>query len=727
MLDDVRIRLLGPVELVPPDDGPAGRMQQLLLAVLALAAGQVVVTDRLVDALWPESRPSGPRRTLQVHVSKLRGALEHAGVGGIDHRSGGYVLTAPATAIDAVVCERAIDDASQLVGSDPERAGALLRTALGAWRGRPLAGLGDGPVVADERRRLDDLHLRGVEARIAADLACGRHADVVDEVRGLVDAHPFRETLREHLVRALYGAGRQAEALAAFEDARRLLADELGADPSPALQRLHQQVLSQDPSLGGDAAGDTGPPSRRHASVAVLPFSVIGELAAARDLAVGLHADLLTELTRVPGLTVISRSSVLPYGDTDDTPRAVARALDVAAVVEGTVQSAGGRLRVSVQLVDGGDGAQRWADRYDRELTAERLFDLQDDLAADVAAALSAELVPRAAGAGAPTRSLDAWRAAAAARHHFEQKTPTGFREAVAGYERAIELDPDYVDAWTGLADSLVSEQAYGHGDRGVLLARAQTAVHRAVSLDPVAPRARTSMGVLHVAYQDAPAAIGELEHALRLQPGQADAHNWLTWVRLLVGRPVLPLARRAAELDPLAAEAHAHLALAFAGLGRARDGVAAARRARELSSYGTAVLYEAACLQELGRHDDVLELLDGPGRDALGVPWAEPGPDALVAISLAASGRRDRARARLEELGTGDAADLAAGLVLVALDEQQAAQERFARVAHLRAWSCLVVHQFHGWLWAQAPELHDHVTAVALRSWGLEPQQSER
>lgn len=729
MDDPVCIRLLGPVQLAPDDVGPTGTKQQRLLAVLALRVGRVVVTDELVDALWAGAPPGDPRRALQVHVSKLRGTLEQADVEAtITHRGGGYLLDAAPDVVDAEYCGRLVAAALPLVESAPDRASHLLRTALGHWRGPPLAGLGDGPVVVDARRRLTDLHLRALEARIAADLVVGGHREVVDELRGLVQQHPLRETLWQQLVRSLYGAGLQAEALAAYDDARRVLAEQLGADPSPELQDLHRQVLRQEPSLT-TAGRPASLPARLHDAVAVLPFTVVGEEPDAEHLALGLHNDLLTELTRAAGPLVVSRSSVLPYRDTSLSPVDVAGELGVDAIVDGMVQAVGGRVRLTVQLVDGHSGAQSWAERYDRELTAEHLFGLQAELATDVAAALSAELAPSPTTTPEPrTDDLEAWRSVAAARHHFDQKTAAGLRRAVAGYEEAVALDPDYVEAWTGLGDALVSLEAYGHGDRGEVLPRAQRAVHRAISLAPLEAGARTSLGVLHTAHQDARAAMGELEHALRIEPGRADAQNWLTWVRLLVGRPAIEMAERAVELDPRNAEAHAHLAVALVGVGRAVDAVSAALRARELSPYATAVVYEAAARQDLQQHDRIIGLLEpvAHSQGGVGVPWAEPGPAAMLAISHAASGAPHRAREVAAALGTGDAADLAAGLVHVALGEPGPAAERFAAVRHLTAWSCLVVHQLHRELWSQAPEQHAAMVAVAHRSWGLEPQQSE-
>jgi len=733
--DEIRIRLLGPIELAATGDdtgrGPGGDLggpkQRLLLAALALRPGRTLPTDDLIAIIWPDQMPEDAQRSLQVHVSKLRRVLDTAGIdAAIEHRGRGYVLLTEPSRIDATCFGQLVEEGMALGEHDPDRARETLRRALTLWRGRPLADIDADDGLRGETTRLEALRVRALEGRIAADLATGHHAEVVAELRQLTDEYPLEEPLWAHLMMALYRCGRHGEALQAFARARDILGDELGADPSRSLQDLHRRILQQDRSLDQPAAPRHA--ARDERAVAVLPFEVIGDSDEAALLASGLHNDLLTELSKNAQLTVISRSSVLGYGTTDKAASVIARELEVGTIVQGAVQSAGPRFRLTIQLVDGVRGAYRWAQSYDDELTTQNLFAIQADLARDIAASLSAELVGQSGDEDQPvpaTTSLDAYRLVAAGRQQFDLKTAEGFIRAVECYDEAVRLDPDYGNAWTGLADALVSMEAYGHGLRHELLPRAEEAVHRALSLNPDSAEARTSLGVLHTGHQEGPAALMEFRRAMAARPNHADAHNWHSWVSLVTGdaQTGLDSARRAAELDPRSAEAHAHVALGLAATGDPTGALEAVQHARRLSRYTTAQFYEGLLLYELGRFEDarrVLEPLVSEG-DGPTVPWAPHGPHALLALTLVDLGETEAAR-DVAALVDPLASPFATGVIELALGNPDLAARAFERVDRLSAWPCLIVHHYHDRVWSrrQASEHHVRMTDVARRSWNV-------
>ena len=242
----VEFRILGPLEVVR--DGQVvklgGALQRTLLALLLTSANGVVSVDRLIDALWGERPPREVQNALQYHVSQLRKVLGGPDV--IETREPGYVVRVSPDELDLLRFEQLVETAE---GAPPERAARLLRDALGLWRGPPLADLKNEAFAQSEIRRLEEVRLTALERRVDADLALGRHARLIPELEALVHEHPYREHLRAALMRALYAAGRQAEALAAYRDARQTLVEELGIEPSPALQELEQAVLRQDPAL----------------------------------------------------------------------------------------------------------------------------------------------------------------------------------------------------------------------------------------------------------------------------------------------------------------------------------------------------------------------------------------------------------------------------------------------------------------------------------------------
>ncbi len=242
----MRFRILGPLE-VDGKDGPVvigGPRQRLVLAHLLVRPNQVVQADVLVDLVWGEDVPSSVRNTLQSYVSRLRAAV---GQDRLEGRAGGYTLRVEPGEIDAMLFESLLQEARAADGH-PERVSQVLGDALALWRGPAFADLAsDG--LAGEVARLEELRILATEERIAADLELGRHAALVGELEALTRTWPLRERLWGLLMLALYRANRQADALAAFDRARQLLADELGVDPSAELQRVHGRILRHDPEL----------------------------------------------------------------------------------------------------------------------------------------------------------------------------------------------------------------------------------------------------------------------------------------------------------------------------------------------------------------------------------------------------------------------------------------------------------------------------------------------
>ncbi|GHE89946.1 hypothetical protein GCM10017786_22690 [Amycolatopsis deserti] len=241
----MEFRILGPLEvrdtgeLVPL---PRGR-GRALLALLVVHAGQVVATDRLTDELWQGNPPPTAGTALQGLVSNLRKRL---GGALIRTRPPGYALTAAAADIDANRFRVLVDAAA---GAGPRERADLLRRALRLWRGPVLAEFRAQPFAQPAIAALDELRLSALEERIGADLALGRHPELVGELEALVEAHPLRERLRGQLMLALYRTGRQVEALGVYRAARSTLAEELGLEPGPGLRGLEVAILRQDPAL----------------------------------------------------------------------------------------------------------------------------------------------------------------------------------------------------------------------------------------------------------------------------------------------------------------------------------------------------------------------------------------------------------------------------------------------------------------------------------------------
>lgn len=250
----LKFRILGPLEVLR--DGKSirlgGRKQRTLLAYLLLHANQVVTNSQLVDALWADDPPNTATQTIHVYISQVRKALATSDTADspLATEGAGYVLRVPPTDLDLGSFEVAVKEAQAAAGRGAmEEAAARLRTAVATWRGPALGDLAGEAALQAEAARLDEMRRGVVEQLIDMELALGRHAELIGELRTLVARDPLHERFRAQLMLALYRQGRQVQALDVYDESRQRLADELGIDPGRDLQTLHEQILRQEPSL----------------------------------------------------------------------------------------------------------------------------------------------------------------------------------------------------------------------------------------------------------------------------------------------------------------------------------------------------------------------------------------------------------------------------------------------------------------------------------------------
>ena len=257
-------RILGPIEVVDGDRRLAlgGPKQRALLALLLLHANEVVPSDRLIDELWGGEDREEAIRALQVAISRLRRALVPGRA--VVTRSPGYELRIDDEQIDVKRFEALLNAGRwALADGDARSARRAFDSALGMWRGSPLAELRYESFAQAEISRLEELHARALEDRVEADLALGRHDELIGELEAEVVRHPLRERLRGQLMLALYRAGRQAEALETYHRGRAELLDELGIEPSSELRDLHQAIIEQDAAVAAPPHAVSDEPAAR--------------------------------------------------------------------------------------------------------------------------------------------------------------------------------------------------------------------------------------------------------------------------------------------------------------------------------------------------------------------------------------------------------------------------------------------------------------------------------
>ncbi len=332
--------LLGPLEVrIDGRTIVVGRgKQRALLAVLALNAGRVVSTDRLIDELWGEDPPATATTALQVYVSRLRKLL---GEGVIQTRDPGYLVEGD---VDVRQFDRLVSEARR---SEPEDAAVLLSEALSLWRGAALCDCG----LPLEAARLEEERVAATEERIEADLTSGRSSEMIGELESLVAEHPLREAFRAQLMLALYRAGRQAEALDAYRAARTTLHDELGIEPSPRLQQLEQAILRQDDSLAAVSERTLT------ATALFLDLGIQGEVEAVAGRALALATEELGE-TAEHVERGLADALLAVYTSADDAIAAAVRARDrLTSELGDSVRPRAGLATADVTLGDRVEGA----------------------------------------------------------------------------------------------------------------------------------------------------------------------------------------------------------------------------------------------------------------------------------------------------------------------------------------------------------------------------------
>ncbi len=316
-------------------------------------------------------------------------------------------------------------------------------------------------------------------------------------------------------------------------------------------------------------------------SIAVLPFSDRSTNPENALFVDGIHDDLLTNLARIRALKVISRTSVMEYRDTTKNIRDIARELGVSTVLEGAVQRSGDNVRINVQLIDAATDTHLWASSFDRELTARNIFEIQNEIARSISQALKAALTPTEQQRldGIPTSNMAAYNVYRSARHNLEERQLDTAILARSQFEEAIALDPNYSEAYSGLADSIlllyINHAAVPRDEAYVM---AKESLNTALELDPESADAYASLGLLNLDIWQQTRTGPRLEEAefafqkaLELNPNHARAVMWYASLKASEENldEAIRLYQRSLELDPLARIPYANLPGMYAAMGR--------------------------------------------------------------------------------------------------------------------------------------------------------------
>ena len=329
------------------------------------------------------------------------------------------------------------------------------------------------------------------------------------------------------------------------------------------------------------AAADTRP------SVAVLPFENRSDEHKDAFFVDGIHDDILTQLTKIGAMKVIARTSVEQFRDTRLSTKEIGEKLGVTRVLEGSVQRAGDRVRVTAQLIDTVSDAHLWAESYDRELTAVNIFAIQSEVATSIAAALETTLTAaeKARVNIVPTRNLAAWEAFQLGRQRMARRTAETLSDAEHFFQQAIDLDPKFALAYVGLSDSLALQIEHAGAQEEVNLARADVAVATALELDPNLAEAWASSALIRSFRGQYDRADPLYRRSIALNPNYAAAYQRFSRNAGGLGHrdEALAAAEKAVALDPLSAIVNADVGRALVSVGRFDDAADRFRRANEI------------------------------------------------------------------------------------------------------------------------------------------------
>jgi TolB-like protein/DNA-binding SARP family transcriptional activator len=570
-MDGPTLRLLGGFELTGADGhvlDPPGRKARMLLAFVALSAPRPVSRERLAGLLWDDGDDGRALNSLRQSLMELRRLGERAG-GDLIHADRDTVaLALPAGHVDALTVERLAREGT------PD----ALRTAAGLCMGTLLPGAETGAEgfdtwLAGERARFERI-AAGVFSRLTA--GCEAQADwdgVAATAERWLALDPACEEAHRALMRVHIGAGRRSDALRQYQACADAVRRRLDAEPeeeTAALLRGIRASIRADASAGTVSAtvpvtatlADLQPPELRvvptRPSLAVLPFGILDGPAEGGGFADALALDILLRLSRLRSLFVISHGSSFRFRDASADPRTIGRTLGVRYLVSGTVRTQGGRLRLTVELVEAETEAVVWSDVLDRRL--DDVFAIQDELTTRVAAALESEIETaemRRALMREPA-SLDAWGAYHRGLWHMFRFTRDDNETARGFFQQAVRLDPFCARAHAGLSFTHFQD-AFLHriADHAVETDRAYRYAEQSVALDERDPTAHWVLGRALWLLKRHEDAVEELDLAVDLNPNFALGHYTIAFVQAQGGDThtalrAVDLAQKLSPIDPL-------------------------------------------------------------------------------------------------------------------------------------------------------------------------------
>jgi DNA-binding SARP family transcriptional activator/TolB-like protein len=626
---ELNVRLFGGFE-VRRSTGPlvtiGTRKAKALFALIARRSGQLQARETLSAMFWPDHAESDARRNLRQALKLVRRAVVECGTEIIVSEGDAVMLEPGAAEVDADLFERLHEAGTS----------ESLERAAGLYRGDFLEGttLADGPFQDWSTIERMQLHERAADVfsrLLSFRIEAGRTEAAIDIALRLLALDPLQEDVHRCLMQLYLRQGRRGSALEQYRICCRVLERELGIGPSPETDDLYREVhrsaAAAKPRLpdlpSSESVGTPGEDQRVDAllalpALAVIPFENLSGDAEKQYFSDGLSADLITALAGWRSFPLIAFSSTHACRDAPFDCAAVAQSLNARYLVNGSVRTFGDRLRISANLIEGETSRYLWAESFDFQISD--ILEIQEEAARQIASIIEPELERAELRRilGKRPQDLTAWDHCLQGRAGLHRTTIEGNAPARKAFETAIELDPEYSDAFAGLATSYNCDLILGTGtDRATLIRRAHDAARRAVELDGRSSAAHRALAAAHVWLEDFEVAIPETRLAVDLNPSDAHARMALGNRLDLVDRAAEGVAQMERGLrlnprDPLRAIYMGYLARANIILGDYETAVHWARSAVMVQPDNPDVQFRlAAALAHLGEKADALNALE--------------------------------------------------------------------------------------------------------------------
>lgn len=653
--------------------GPATQRHRLaLLSQLAVSFPRPVSRDKLMALLWPESDTGHARRLLNLAVHVIRRAI---GEKVITSGSDGLLLDPDQVICDVVEFERSIS------------AGVIER-ATAIYVGPFLDGffLNDAPefdrTVELERVRLARAYCAALESVASQRSETGDHVTAADCWRKLAAQEPGSSRIVLKLMQSLDDSGDRAGALQQARIHAQFLEQEYGATPDAEVTAYVNQLREKPRPAGPSRNG------AELATVAVLPFTNLSPDRDLEYLSDGISDELITALGRQPGLRVAARTSSFSFKGRKQPIPQVARALGVRMVVEGSVRSAGERIRISAQLVEAETGFQLWAEVWERP--AAEMLSIQDEIAAAIAETLEVRLERKPERALEPMPDPESHNLYLKGRYAWDRRTREGLERAADYFARAVKGAPRYAEAHAGLAETYALLGFYDVLKPEEAFDRARSSALEALQIEPALAGPHTTLGYVSL-YHDwnFETAEREFRTAIDLNSRYSVARQWYANMLIAAGRfdEAVREMEEAQRLDPLSLAASAGLAWVYYYAGRYQEGVEQGDRALELDqNFAMAHEWRALSSLALGNNEEAVAGFER----ALALSPRSAHAKAVLAYACAVSGQRYRAYLLVQELlgGTDNLPVYEIAKVHLALDEMDAAFDWLERARLQRSHS---------------------------------------